>query len=160
MPIPNDYHRLENSLRQPSAGSKRLGPVDPNEVLPITITVRRRPGSPPLPDQEHWASTPPGERRYLSTEEFAERHGADLEDLELVANFAREHGLTVVEKNPSQRTVTASGTTANLNKAFAVGLLRYETDAIQEKPRRPPRPPEKLPNEKLKKDERAEKKEE
>src|SRR5271155_4488946 len=112
MPIPNDYHRLENSQRQPVAGSRRLGPVDANEVLPITITVRHRPGSPPLPDQEHWASTPPGERKYLSTEEFAERQGADPGDLELVANFVRGHGLTVVEKNPSQRTVIASGTAA------------------------------------------------
>lgn len=152
MPIPNDYHRLENSFRQPSAGSKRLGPVDPNEVIPITITVRRRPGSPALPDQEYWASTPPGERKYLSTEEFAERHGADAEDLELVANFVREHGLTVVETNPSQRTVIASGTAAKLNEAFAVDLGRYEADAIVERPRRPSGGP--------KKEAEAEKKEE
>jgi len=153
MPIPNAYHRLENSLREPSAASKRIGPVDPEESLPITITVRRRPGSPSLPDQEHWASTPPGERRYLSTEEFAESYGADLEDLELVATFVREHGLTVVEKNPSQRTVLASGTAAKLNNAFAVELGRYETEAIIERPRRPLRPPEKVPAEKLKKKE-------
>lgn len=161
MPISNATHRLENSLRQPSAGSKRIGPVDPAETLPITITVRRQPGSPSLPDQEHWASTPPGERRFLSTEEFAERYGADPEDLELVANFVREHGLTVVEKNPSQRTVLASGTAANLNKAFAVELGRYETEAIKERPRRPSGSTEKLPTEKLKrKEEGAEKREE
>jgi kumamolisin len=159
MPIPNDYHRLENSLRQPVAGSKRLGPLDANEVLPITITVRHKPGSPPLPDQEHWSSTLPGERKYLATEEFAERYGADPGDLELVANWVRGHGLTVVETNPSQRTVIASGTAANLNKAFAVELHRYEAEAIVEKPRRPSRPVEKNPPEKLKKEERAEKEE-
>jgi kumamolisin len=137
MPVPNDYYRLENSLRQPAPGSKRLGPADPNEVLPITITVRRREGAPSLPDQEHWAATPPGERRFLSSEEFEERYGADAEDLELVASFAREHDLTVVETNASQRAVIASGTAANLGKAFAVELGRYESDAIVEAPRRP-----------------------
>jgi kumamolisin len=78
----------------------------------------------------------------------------------LVANFVREHGLTVVEKSPSQRTVIASGTVANLNKAFGVELGRYEAEAIIEKPRRPPRPPEKVPAEKPKKAERTKKKEE
>ena len=63
MPEANEYHRLENSFHQPPPGAKKLGPADPHEVLPVTITVRRRPGSPSLPDQEHWASTPPGERR-------------------------------------------------------------------------------------------------
>jgi kumamolisin len=143
MPAPDNYHRLENSLRHPLAGSRRLGPLDLSEVLPVTITVRRRPDAPSLPDQEHWASTPPAEREYLSSEEFAERYGADMEDLELVANFVREHGLIVVEKNASQRVVIASGAAANLNKAFAVELGRYEAPPIAEKPRRPGRPADK-----------------
>jgi len=155
MPIPNDYHRLENTLREPSGATKRLGPVDPHMVLPITITVRRRAGAPSLPDQEYWASMPPGERKYLSTEEFAERYGADLEDLERVADFAREHGLVVIEKNPSQRTVTATGTAANLNKAFAVELFRYETEAIVERPRRPSRPADKGAGERPRRKEEA-----
>ncbi|MGB6158677.1 MAG: S53 family peptidase [Acidobacteriaceae bacterium] len=156
MPEANATHRLENSFHQPPPGTKKLGPADPNEVLPVTITVRRRPGSPSLPDQEHWASTPPGERRFLSSEEFEERYGADPEDLEQVAHFVRERGLTLVDTNPSQRTVVASGTVANLSKAFAVEFARYETEDITEKPRRPVRLPEKAPG-KQKKQEDAEK---
>jgi kumamolisin len=150
MPTTNDYHRLENSLHHPPAGSKRIGPVDPKEILPVTITVRRRPGSPSLPDQEYWASTPAGERRYLSTEEFAERYGADPGDLESVANFVREHGLTVVETDLCQRAVIASGTAANLNKAFDVELGRYEDEEIVAKPRRRSQQPEQVQGEKLK----------
>lgn len=145
MQIPDSYQRIENSLRHPVPGSKQIGPADPNEVIPVTVTVRRRSGAAPLPDQEHWASTPPVERHYLSGEEFAERYGADLEDLELVANFLREQGLTVVEKNSSQRTVIASGTVASLRKAFAVDLNRYEADDIVERLRRPLRPGEEAP---------------
>lgn len=128
--------RLEESLRPPSPASRRIGPVDPHEILPITVTVRRRRGSSPLPDQEHWASTPPGERQFLSTEDFEERYGADTHEIESVANFLREHGLIVVEKNLSQRAVIASGTAANVQKAFAVELSHYETEAIKERPHR------------------------
>lgn len=156
-PIPKDSHRLESSFRQPVEGAKRVGRVESQEVLPVTITVRPRPGSSPLPGQEHWASTPPGERRYLSSEEFVERHGADAGDLELVANFARENGLTVVESNASQRLVIANGTAANLNKAFGVDLNRYETEAIVERQLHPPRQPKNGTPEKKKKDEKPEK---
>jgi subtilase family serine protease len=155
MPIPNDYHRLENSFLQPVAGSKRIGPVDPAEVLPVTVSVRRK-GSESLPTQEHWAATPPGERKYLSGEEFAERYGADPEDLETVANFLREQGLTVMEKDASQRVVTASGTVANLSKAFAVELGQYEVDAIEPRLRRRTEQLEKAPA-KGKKEEAVEK---
>jgi hypothetical protein len=134
MPIPNAYHRLENSLREPSAASKRIGPVDPEESLPITITVRRRPGSPSLPDQEHWASTPPGERRYLSTEEFAESYGADLEDLELVATFVREHGLTVV----AYRARVGYGSQAEQRIRRGVGPLRDRSHHRETAPATPP----------------------
>jgi kumamolisin len=155
MPISNDYHRLENSLRQPVAGAKRLGPLDANEILPVTITLRRRPGAPSLPDQEHWASIPPGERKFISDAEFADRYGAAPADLESVAQFVRGQGLTVVETDLSQRTVVVSGTAADLNKAFAVELGLYEADAISETSPRHPRTPEKPQPTKNKKEERA-----
>jgi kumamolisin len=128
MPIPKDYQRLENSTRHIVPKAKRVGPADPNEVISITITVRRRPGAPALPDQEHWATTPPGERRYVTAEEFTAQYGAAPADLDLVAEFAARHGLNVVEKNAAQRTVIVSGKVAHLNEAFAVELGRYEVE--------------------------------
>jgi|SRR5271165_1021106 len=124
MPIPKDYQRLESSTRHIRPNAKRIEPADPNAVISITITVRRRPGAPPLPSQDHWAAT--GERRYLTPEEFTPLYGAALADLDLVAEFAAKHGLEVVEKNAAQRIVIVSGTVSRINKAFAVDLGNYQ----------------------------------
>ncbi len=126
MAIPKDYQRLESSTQHILPNAKRVGPADPNEEISITFTVRRRPGAPALPSQEHWAETPPGERRYVTPEEFAAQYGAAPDDLDLVAEFAGKHGLNVDEKNITQRMVIASGKVSHVNKAFAVELGRYE----------------------------------
>ena len=135
MPIPKDYQRLENSTRHIVPKAKRIGPVDPNEVISITMIVRRRPGAPPLPDQEHWATTPPGERRYVTPEDFTAKYGAAPPDLDLVEQFAVKHGLDVLEKNSAQRTVIISGKVSHINQAFGVELGRYEVEPRPERER-------------------------
>src|SRR5215469_16571971 len=96
MNIPEGYQRIEGSERRIAPGARLIGPADPNETVSITIIVRRRPDGPPMPDMDYWAKTPPGQRKFLSHEEFAVRHGAAQADLDAVVNFARGHGMTVV----------------------------------------------------------------
>jgi kumamolisin len=148
MPLPKDYRRIENSTRHIAAGAKRVGPADPNEVISVTIAVRRRPGAPALPSQEHWAATPVGERRYITTEEFAAQYGAAPDDLDLVADFAVRHGLNVAERDAAQRIVIVSGTVAQISEAFGVELGHYEIEHAPDAQhprgdgnRRPPRRP-------------------
>src|SRR3974390_102389 len=105
MAIPKGYQRLENSKRHIRPNAKRVRAADANQIISVTITVRRRAGAPPLPEQEHWEASPPGKRSYLSTEDFAAHYGADPEDLDAVAKFAVDHGLKVIEKNIAQRIV-------------------------------------------------------
>jgi hypothetical protein len=45
MPIPKGYQRLDNSTRHIVPKAKRVGPANPNEVISLTIPVRRRPGA-------------------------------------------------------------------------------------------------------------------
>jgi len=73
------------------------------------------------------AGTPAGERAYLTRQQFAEHYGASPGDLDRVATFAREHGLTVVESSIPKRTVKLSGTVEQMNRAFGVDLGRYES---------------------------------
>jgi len=136
MPVPKNYIRLENSTRQIAPKAKRVGPSDPNEVVSVTLTVRRRPGAPPLPTQEHWANTPPGERQYISADDFTSQYGAASADLDRVAEFASSQGLTVVEKDAARRTVIVSGKVSKMNKAFAVELARYEVEPPPEEERK------------------------
>lgn len=122
------YARLRGSERRPRPGARLLGPADPAERLTVMVRMRRRPGGPPLPDHAYWMGTPPGKRRFLTTDEFVANHGAAPEDLRRVAHFARRHGLTVAESSIAGRTVTLSGTVAQMSGAFAVEMGRYQTD--------------------------------
>src|SRR5579872_681172 len=124
--IPANYRQLAGSERHMATGAKRVSDADPNERINITICVRRRPDGQPLPDHEYWMKTPPGRRKYLAHKEFAGKHGATQADLDAVAQFARSHGMEVVETHDARRTVIASGTVAQVSAAFAVNLGSYE----------------------------------
>ena len=125
--VPENYPRLEGSERKPATGARRVGPADPQEQLSVMIYVRRSPDGPPMPDHEYWARTPPGQRTFVSQDQFAQLYGAAPEDLNNVMAFAQTHGLTVVEINPEARFVIVSGAIAQMNDAFKVDLGRYES---------------------------------
>lgn len=122
MLVPSDYARLANSARAPARHARRVGDADPNERVSVTIRVRRRGDAPALPAQAALEQHAP-----LSREEFAGRYGADPSDIETVAAFAREHGLTVEDSSIPRRVVIVSGTVGALSRAFAVELGRYES---------------------------------
>jgi kumamolisin len=127
MEIPEGYRRIEGSERQVAPEARLVGSADPNETFSVTIIVRRRPDGPPMPDLHHWSKTPPGQRKFLSQEEFAARHGAAQADLDAVANFAHGHGMTLVEISVARRAAVIAGTVAQMSRAFAVELSRYES---------------------------------
>lgn len=124
---PSHYHALEASERKPRAGAKRTGAADPNEVLTVSVRVRRRQDAPPLPDITQLAATPRGEKPYLSREDFAAHYGAAQADLNQIAKFAATNNLEVVESSIPRRTMVLKGTVAQMSKAFAVDLGTYET---------------------------------
>ena len=124
-PIPAHYRPIAGSERRPSPAAVRQGPADANEVLQVTITLRRRPDGPPAPDFDAVGAVPLAQRRPLSRDEFAAKYGAHPDDIAKVVDFVRTAGMTVVETNAARRTVVASGTVAQMNDAFAVELGRY-----------------------------------
>jgi kumamolisin len=67
-------------------------------------------------------------RPRLSEAAFAERYGAAPEELGLIAAFLRAHAITIDETNAARRTVVATGTVAQMSKAFAVTLGRYHRE--------------------------------
>ena len=126
-PLPDGYRRLAGSERKPARGAQRVNSADPNEVLTVSVYVRRNPEAPPLAEMEHWMTTPPGRRQFLTREDLAAVHGAAEADLEAVIQFGRNHGLTVTETSPARRMVALSGTVRQMNDAFRVDLGQYES---------------------------------
>ena len=106
-----------------------LGPVDPEEPMTVTVTVRPKHPGPSDAELEAMASTPIAGRTYPSREAFARAHGADPADLEAVEAFARRHGLAVAESDAGRRQVVLTGRAADFASAFGVTLLRFRGPA-------------------------------
>jgi kumamolisin len=125
--VPSGYARLETSERDLVPNSQLVGPADTNEVISVSVRVRRGSDAPALPDMSDLASTPGSSRQYMSREEFANLYGAAPDDLKKITDFAKAAGLTVVETSAARRTVVLSGTVGQMNAAFGVNLGRYKT---------------------------------
>jgi len=104
-----------------------LGPVSPREVLEVTLVLR---GSVPNL-REHvalLADLPPGKRKHLTRSELRDEFGAANDDVDLVRRLATEHDLTVGGIDRGARTVTLTGSSAQMAEAFSVELRSYQTD--------------------------------
>ena len=104
----------------------RQGAVTENETAEVTLRLRPRtplPAGIPLPGE------PLAFRATLSREAFEAAHGADPEDLRRTEDFAHAHHLTTLtEASAARRTVSVSGSLADLQAAFGVTLHTYALD--------------------------------
>jgi kumamolisin len=116
---------LAGSERAPLRGAREIGAANPNEKVNVTIRLRSRAGKKPAVTSDTFRQSPT-ERRVLSRDEYEKSHGADPSSIAQVEAFARDNGLTVVEKSAARRTVILSGTVAAVSKAFGVELKQYE----------------------------------
>jgi kumamolisin len=117
-----DDVELRGSDRAPLKDARQVGDVDPQRQMQVTLTVRRR-SSGDDPDALAAIGSQPGQ---LTREEFAERFGAEPADLKKVEEFARAHGLEVVEASEARRTVVLRGSIGDMSTAFGVDLALYE----------------------------------
>jgi hypothetical protein len=117
---------LPGSERPRPAEHRHVGPVNASTWIGVTVLVRARPGSPPVPGLQQWQDTPFAERTALTREEYAHRHGADPADLEEVRRFAEGAGLQVTETHAGRRSVTVEGTADRIGAAFSVELQEFE----------------------------------
>lgn len=127
MPSTTKRHAVSGSERTALPGARLVGPADPNELVKVTVLLRRSPSSPEvatfIQDQ---ATRATAERQFLTHEEFAKIHSADAADIQKVEAFAAEQGLAVAEVHPAQRRIVLSGTVAAMSTAFGVYLAQYE----------------------------------
>ena len=97
---------VPGSVRQLVPGHTRVGDVDLDADLEITVYVRPRAAVDWVDDE---AARPPAERRRVSRQEWAAAHGASDEDLDAVSAFASSFGLSVVGLDAARRTVQLRG---------------------------------------------------
>ncbi len=111
---------------QPLAGARSAGPAPHDERFEVTVRVRRRTPATQLAGPNAFADIAPAKRRYLSRDDYADQHGADPADIAKVEDFARAHGLVVVEHSVPRRSVFLAGTAAQFAAAFGVAIEQFE----------------------------------
>lgn len=107
---------IPGSERQQIPNSNVIGTPDPNEIMSVTVVLRRRNANLPPPGSET-----------IGRREFAERFGADAADVDRIEQFAAENDLTVVQTDLARRSVVLSGTIADLSEAFGTQLSIFQS---------------------------------
>src|ERR1019366_1618885 len=107
---------LRGSERGTVPDSRVIGSPDPNEIIDVTVLLRRRAGE-----------LPPAGSARVSREEFAGLYGADPADVERIQEFAASNDLTVLEVDLARRSVRLAGSIANMNEAFGTEIRFYQS---------------------------------
>ena len=107
---------VKGSARNAFPGGRDVGPADPSQQIEVTLFLRRGSTRGKFPADAELGAGLPHERKYLTREEFARRHGAKASDLEKVRAFAKQHDLAVVTEDRARRTVKLSGTVEGLHR--------------------------------------------
>jgi kumamolisin len=128
MATTSSRHVIPGSEKQPLPGAQATGPVRPDERIEVTLRLRARTPLQALATNGINDDTHPGQRRYLTRDEFATAHGADPQDIAKIGEFAKAHGMVVVSSDVARRSVQLSGDTKSMNDAFGVALQQYDHD--------------------------------
>jgi kumamolisin len=119
---------VRGSERAALSSAHPVGAVHADERFEVTVRVRRKTPLQNLAASGFHADQLPGQRRYLTREQYAQQHAADPADIAKVEEFARNHGLVVVDKSAARRSVFLSGTAAAFEAAFGTTIVQQEHD--------------------------------
>jgi hypothetical protein len=113
----NAHVLLQGSVRPAPRNAKRLGNVEHNEHVEVTVTLR----GPKLPDVSTVA------KKALSRRQLATQYGAKAADADMVARVLKNYGLTVENISPAGRGMRVSGSVAQMEAAFKAKLGIYRS---------------------------------
>lgn len=99
------------------AGVRYLGPHAPDEMLDVTVVLRR---------MNPLGTLSPSASRSVWHADFTARYGADPADVTRLRDFSRQHGLQELACEPDRRALHLRGTAQSLQQAFGVQLGHYE----------------------------------
>ena len=99
-----------------------IAPLDTSERAEVTLVLRRRAE---LPDEIVAGPT------VLSSDELAERYGADPADADLVGRELTSRGLEITAADPGSRRVKVAGTLGDLSSVFGTTLRQVSSPDLR-----------------------------
>ena len=127
MATPRGYMSVPGSEPRIPADHKHLNPTSENEHVKLTLILRRRQDGKAMRGLKEFSAKAPAADPQVTHKNFADRHGADPNEMQRVQDFARSNGLDVVKTNPAARSVEVAGPASAINKAFAVELQDFQS---------------------------------
>jgi kumamolisin len=109
---------IAGSSPRHSSSVREIGTVDPEDIVRVTIVLRRAPQSPSDAD-----TAPSGNARRGPNGALA--RSASVDDIRAVSSFVKAAGLTVVSTDAARRTIDVTGPAQSTANAFGVELARY-----------------------------------
>ena len=126
MSTPQNFVVIPGTELAPRPGTRVVGLVNPDERAELTIRLRPKAGQAGAKSLEETAmemgAQKPGERTYLTQNEYDNHFGADPGDVAKVEAFAKAHGFDVLKTSTCRRTVELAGPLGKLAAAFDVSL--------------------------------------
>jgi kumamolisin len=122
--MPEETHplvQLSGSERAPIPEARPAGELDTSERAEVTLVLRRR------------AEIPAGivaGPTVLTSDQLAERYGADPADTDLVRRTLTGLGLEITEVHSATRRIKVAGTIGQLSRAFGVTLRQVSSPAL------------------------------
>jgi uncharacterized repeat protein (TIGR01451 family) len=92
--------------------------------LAISLPLRNEQGLDDLLHQIYDPSSP-NYRHFLTPDQFSAQFGPSVQDYEMVMNFAKVNGLSVIGTNSNRTLLDVRGRVADIEKAFKVTLQTY-----------------------------------
>ena len=120
---------IPNSVPPYVTKAQNLGAENPAQTLSITVrlALHDRTGRDALL-QQLYDKKSQLYQKWLKPAEYAARFGPTAQEAAQVQNFLKSQGLTVTGVNKFNYTVTATGTIADIQKAFAVQINRFQVN--------------------------------
>jgi kumamolisin len=115
MPRDNGRVKLAGSTKSLVEASA-INTLNPNELIDITIRVRRK-----APVKTALAAG-----KIISHQEYEKKFGASVADFQEIERFAHQYQLSISGKDSARRSVWLKGKISDFEKAFAVYLSHYQ----------------------------------
>ena len=107
---------LPGSRRRLLSGSRLLGHSNPNELVKLTLKLRRKEELPPLKGRP---------KVPMSRQECAAKYGAAADEITKVKTVMAQKGLEVLGEDRATRSVEVQGPVKTLEDVFQVKLFQY-----------------------------------
>ena len=117
---------LPGSEPHPGAQPRWSSPVDSNEQVSVTVTLRRRHDSAAAEMEEMLLS---GRASSIPREQAAQQVSADPRDMAAVRSFLEQNGLKITAESMAARTLKVQGSIAQMEAAFGVKVGWFDDAA-------------------------------